>query len=226
MSYISVFDERMLLETQGQEEVIDSYVPDSKSNISDKSISGQIIGASSDEGYKRLLARKIFDKFMYGSRMSNVVQTVVVRCQDGMIDRDVQLLCYGKLNGGVNSLRTGSEITAEGKFDGKGRFIAKRMSVANAEVEIKTEIADVMVFIVPILILMAFILWYPLVSCLATADVGGKFSALTVPFAGGFLGTMYLIKKKARYFIPFWYRIKAGLVGGFALAILLAIVFH
>ncbi|MDD6155806.1 MAG: hypothetical protein PUB52_02105 [Lachnospiraceae bacterium] len=226
MNNMSVFNERMLLERAEPEEVVPSYVPVSHSYITDNSISGQIIGASSDDGYKRLWMRKVFDRVMYGSRMSNVVQTIVVRCQDGVVDRDVQLLCYGKLNGGVNSLRTGSEIIAEGKFDGKSRFIAKRMRVGNAEVEIKMEMADIMVFVVPILILIAIMLWNPLISLLPSAGVGGKLSALTLPFAGGFFGTMHLIKKKAGYFIPFRYRIKAGLAVGIILALLIAVLFH
>lgn len=225
MNSISVFDERMLLEKPDIEDVI-SCVPAGHSYISDNEISGQIIGASSDDGYKRIWVRKVFDRVVYGSRMSNVVQTVVVRCQDGVVDRDVQVLCYGKLNGGANSLRTGSEIVAEGKFDGRSRFIAKRMRVGNADVEIKMEMADIMVFVIPILLLIAVILWNPFISLISSADIGGKMSVLALPFVGGFLGTMRWIKKKAKYFIPFRYRIKAGLVVGIILAILMAVLFR
>lgn len=225
MNSISVFDERMLFEKSDTEDVI-TCVPAGHSYISDNEISGQIIGASSDDGYKRIWIRKVFDRVVYGARMSNVVQTVVVRCQDGVVDRDVQVLCYGKINGGANALRTGSEIVVEGRFDGRSRFIAKRMRVGNADVEIKIEMADIMVFVIPILLLMAIILWNPFISLISSADIGGKLSVLSVPFAGGFLGTRYLIKKKARYFLPFRYRIKAGLVVGVISAILMAVLFR
>lgn len=225
MNNISVFDESMLLEHSDADDV-DTYVPSSHFYITDDAISGQIIGTSSDEGYRRLLIRKLFDKIMYGSRMSNVVQTILVRCQDGAIDRDVQILCYGMLNGGINSLRTGAEIVADGKFDRRGRFVAKHMKVGNADVEIKMEMADIMVFIVPILLLTAVMLWNPIISSISSADLGGKLSALSVPFVGGFLGTSHLIKKKAKYFIPFRYRIKACLVVGVILATLMAMLFR
>lgn len=226
MSNISVFDEKMLLAPVDQDVVVADYIPESRSCIKEGSISGQIIGASSDEGYKRLWIRKLYDKLAYGTRMSNVVQTIIVRCQDGVVDRDVQILCYGRLNGGVNALRTGSEVAAEGKFDGKNRFIAKRMSVGNAEIEIKTEIADIMVYAIPIIILMVVMLWNPLIAIVASSDVGEKLSALALPFAGGLLGTMHMIKKTSKRFIPFTYRFKAGLAVGVLSAMLVAILFH
>lgn len=225
MTNISVFNEQMLLEQSDSEDVV-PCISDNHSYITDNIVSGQIIGASSGESYKRLWIRKLFDRVMYGSRMSNVVQTIVVRCQDGVVDKDVQILCYGKLNGGVNSLRTGSEIVAEGKFDGRSRFIAKHMRVGNADVEIKIEMADIMVFVAPILLMIAVMLCHPIISSISSDDLGGKLSALSVPLVGGFLGTSHFIKKKAKYYIPFRYRVKVSLVVGVILAIIMAMVFH
>ena len=222
MSDLNIFDEKMLLTTESGPDPVITYVPESRSYISDSQISGSIIGASQDDGFRRIGIRKVYDKLMYGSRMSNTVQTIIVRCQEGMVDRDVQVICYGKINGGASSLRTGSEISVDGKFDGKSRFVAKRMVVGGADVEIKVELADALIVLLPILLLAVILLWNPIVSM--ASSFTGALSSLSIPFIGGTAGTMHLIKKKSRYFIPFRYRVKVGLIVGTVLTIVMAIL--
>ena len=123
MNETKVFDESLLFHTSFEAPSVVETVPESRSYISVNAISGQIIGAAADNGYHRHYFRKLYDKFAYKSRMSDVVQTITVRCREGMVDKDVLVMCYGKINGGVTAIRTGSSIEAEGKFDRKNRFI-------------------------------------------------------------------------------------------------------
>ena len=224
MSNSNVFDESVLFGDGFELQEVVVPIAENKSYIATDSVSGQIVGASTGTEYRRLYIRKLYDKLVYGCRMSDTVNSIIVRCSEGVVDRDVQVLCYGKLNGGDTALRTGGELTATGKFDGKNRFIAKSMEVNRSAIEIKMEMQDLWIFVLPVLLIMLVAMWNPITEGLSTA--GGWMASLAVPFLGGMAGTMSVIKRKSRFFIPFRYRIKTGALVGIVLAVIVALITH
>lgn len=222
MNETKVFDESLLFHTSFEAPSVVETVPESRSYISVNAISGQIIGAAADNGYHRHYFRKLYDKFAYKSRMSDVVQTITVRCREGMVDKDVLVMCYGKINGGVTAIRTGSSIEAEGKFDRKNRFIAKRIRVNDSDIEIKTELSDLLIYLLPVILLGMILLWSPIKSVLS--GTAGRFLSVITAFGVGMFGILRLIRRRARYFIPYRFRIKAGLVAGLVLAVAVLIL--
>jgi hypothetical protein len=223
MSDTNVFDETKLLEIPEQSMPIAMSTAECGPYISVNSIRGKVIDSAADEGYRRNWLRKVYDKLIYGAHMSNTVQTIVLRSQNGAIDKDVQVLCYGKINGGPVSFHTGADIYVQGKFDGKNRFIAKKMQVGSASVEIKTELSDVLVILIPLMLLFVPLIWESLVS--AISNLESEWAWLIIPFIGGFTGAMHIIRKKCRYYIPFLHRVKVGVIVGIALALIFAIMF-
>lgn len=73
MSNANVFDESMLFDNKFElREVVDP-IAKSKSYIATDSVSGQVVGASTGTEYRRLYIRKLYDKLVYGCRMSDTI---------------------------------------------------------------------------------------------------------------------------------------------------------
>ena len=62
------------------------------------SVYGRIIGVSSDSTYKRLLLRKVYDKCVFGQKMSDMCNTIIVRTKNGEITKDIHVYLYGHLS--------------------------------------------------------------------------------------------------------------------------------
>lgn len=217
----NIFQESLFFNNEEEQIHVVEPLPESRSYIATDSLSGQIIGAATDEEYHRLFFRKIYDKFAFGARMSDKVHSIIVRCQEGVVDRDVQVLCYGCFNGGVTAIRTGGDIQALGRFDTKNRFIAKSITVNNSHIEIKTEFMDLLVYTLPVLIILLPLIFSAIGS--AVSGAAGLASSLAIPFIGGVIGTIHLMRK-TRFFIPLRYRLKAGLIGGIVLALVVSMI--
>lgn len=224
MSNSNIFDESMLFNDNFELQEIATPISDNKSYIATNMVSGQIVGASTGAEYHRLYIRKLYEKFVYGCRMSNSVNSIIVRCSEGIVDRDVHIICYGKLNGGDTALCTGGKLTATGKFDGKNRFIAKSMEVNCSEIEIKMEMHDLLLLMIPVLMLVLVIIWNPIMALLSS--LGRWMASLVVPFIGGMAGAISIIKRKSRFFIPFRYRLKIGAFAGIVLSVIVALITH
>ncbi len=188
-------------------------------------ILGTIVGVSSDNSYCRTMARRIFERIRYGASTSKELHCINVKCQEGQIDRCISVLCYGKILGGASSIRTGSAIVAQGSFDRRNRFVAKRINVDGAEVEIQREITDYA-------LLMALI---TIIACVLISNVigpalneyKGSITSLFVPFTGGMMGTFKLLRNKLGRIIPFSSKLKIGaVVGGLASVLWMYLLWH
>lgn len=190
--------------------------------VDDGIVCGRVIGASSDDNFHRLYVKKIWDRVVYGQHMSEIINSIYIRSDNGVVDRDTHIVIYGKIHGGAGVIRTGSNISAEGKMDRYNRFVAKRVNIDGTELQVQTEWADVSFFVIPLLILLAIVI-LRMVSP-ALVNMGQYLATLLIPFSAGFIGVLRLVEKKLRYYIPLGRRLKWALIGGSILSIITAMI--
>ncbi len=188
-------------------------------------ILGTIVGVSSDNSYCRTMTRRIFEKLRYGASTSKELHCINVKCQEGSIDKCIPILCYGKILGGASSIRTGSAIVAQGSFDRRNRFVAKRINVDGAEIEIQREITDY-AFLLALITIIACILISQVIGTVVN-EYKGSVTSLFVPFTGGMMGTFKLLRNKLGRIIPFSSKLKIGaVVGGLASVLWIYLLWH
>lgn len=190
--------------------------------VDDGIVCGRVIGASSDDNFHRLYVKKLWDRVVYGQHMSEIINSIYIRSDNGVVDRDTHIVIYGKIHGGAGVIRTGSNISAEGKMDRYNRFVAKRVNIDGTELQVQTEWADVSFFVIPLLILLVIVI-LRMVSP-ALVNMGQYLATLLIPFSAGFIGVLRLVGKKLRYYIPLGRRLKWALIGGGILSIIAAMI--
>lgn len=186
---------------------------------------GRIIGVSSDSTYRRIWLRKVFDKLIYGQRMSDTCNTIVVRCKEYETIKDIHIYLYGRLSGGISELKMGSAIKVTGKFDFRNRFMARSLLVDSVKIGVQYELLDITIWLVPILIILLYMLGITVVSSASKMGINNDFWMKEfIAFLGGFSISLKLIKKLLGYYVPFGKRIKWGTIAGFILMIIIAFI--
>lgn len=186
---------------------------------------GRIIGVSSDSTYKRIWLRKVFDKLIYGQRMSDTCNTIVVRCKEYETTKDIHIYLYGRLSGGISELKMGSVIRVTGKFDFRNRFMARSLLVDSVKIGVQYELLDITIWLVPMMTLLLYMLSITVVS--NSLKIGFNHDFWTkefIAFLGGFSASLKLIKKLFGYYVPFSKRMKWGTIGGLVLMIVIAFI--
>lgn len=172
-------------------------------------ISGKIIGVS-ESNYHRIWLRKVYDKLAYGQRMSDVVNTAIVRSKDGEGKVvDTHFYIYGKLGSGVSELKVGSNVTGKGRYDSKHRFLVRRLTCDGVLLNVQLEKNDILWWLFPALTL-AFLFLMPGMAetILQNSMVKETILRFLVLFLGIFAILMKLIGRKMRYRVSLGKRIK------------------
>lgn len=124
-------------------------------------IEGTVISAVNDAGYKRLPWEKLYDRYFYSQNVSNIQNSIYVRCVDinGNISNKT-IVMYGQIKGGIGMFRTGMKIKGEGKINSRKEFVAKSLMLEDgASVNTRTEPADIIYYFSPlILVLICFVI--------------------------------------------------------------------
>lgn len=122
---------------------------------SENIIEGTIISAVNDTGFRRLPWEKLYDRFFYSQNVSNIQNSIYVRCvdRDGNISNKT-VVKYGQIRGGIGMFRTGMRIKAEGKTNRRNEFVAKSLLLEdNIGVSTRTEFVDIIYYISPLLLI-------------------------------------------------------------------------
>lgn len=213
----NVFDERVIFSTP-IDDGISEITEESSVEVIDSRIQGRVVGCSTDSAYHRIFIRKIYDRFVFGQHMSDICNTLIVRCKNGDFFTDYHVYVYGKLAGGMSEVKVGSKATIYGKSDSKNRYLARKMQIDGVEISIQNEFWD-------------FGVWLVLLCCLLLL-CGGKslINSLHIDkyfaikellfFLAGVSGTLKLQKKMCRYYVPFSKRIKRAFFVGVFLMII------
>lgn len=194
--------------------------------ISDSKIVGRIIGVSSDSSYKRLFVRKVLDKLVYGQKMSDVCNTIIVRSKAGDDVTDAHIYLYGQMTGGIAELKIGSAIEAAGKFDSRNRFMARRICVDSVRICTQLEKDDLILYFAPMIMLLIYMLSSTIVSAISALAIGsevvGKWMML-------FLSSIYItycgIRKAFKYYLPFRVKLKLSVIAGTVMSIIFMLIF-
>lgn len=201
---------------------IDFRSDDAFEQVNDGIVCGRVIGASSDNNFHRLYVKKLWDCIVYGQHMSEIINSIYIRSSNGVVDQDTHIVIYGKIHGGAGVVRTGSNISAEGKMDRYNRFVAKRVSIDGTELQVQTEWTDVSLFVIPLLIIFA-IIGLRMISP-ALMNLGQYLTTLLIPFSAGFIGVLRFVGKKMRYYVPLSRRLKWALIGGSIFSVITAMI--
>lgn len=201
----------------------DTNPSNEKTKTQEKVLEGKIVSAVSDANYNRYFWTKLSDKYFYGQRVNNMLNTVIVRCKDTTgVEQDERIMWYGIIKGGIGELRTGMDIRAEGKFNQNNEFIATNIVTdTKAKVCMKYEIGDVIAVLFPLILALAFWSGKEMYGLVQTFNLCHVVYGLVLPISIGFSGTFLLMKNSRK---SFWKKCKWGLLAGVMLRIILWIV--
>lgn len=121
--------------------------------IDENVIEGTIISAVNDAGFRRLPWEKLCDKYFYSQKVSDIQNSIYVRCSDenGNISNRT-IIMYGQMKGGIGVFRTGMKIRGEGKTNGRNEFVAKSLLLEDGvRISPRTEVADIIYFFSPLI---------------------------------------------------------------------------
>lgn len=188
-----------------------------------KVLEGKIVSAVSDANFKRYFWTKLFDKYFYGQRVSNMLNTVIVRCKDTTgAEQDERVMWYGIIKGGIGELRTGMDIRVEGKFNKNEEFIAKNIVTdTKAKVGMKHEIGDIVAILFPLILALMFWSGKEMYGLVQTYNMCHVVYGLALPISIGFFATFLMMKNSRK---SFWKKCKWGLLAGVMLRIVLWII--
>lgn len=196
-----------------------------KDMVTDNTVEGRIIGVTSDASYKRLFARKVFDKLVYGQRMSDVCNTIIVRSKFGDEVLDTHVCLYGQTAAGIAEVKVGAVAEVNGKFDSRNRFMARQICVDGVRIATQIEMADILLWIAPVAILFFWYMIIIIADGISAMDAYNQlFTKIIVFFFGGCWTTFRGIKKLFRYYLPVGVRLKMSVIGGTIISIILAII--
>lgn len=188
------------------------------------SVYGRIIGVSSDSTYKRLLLRKVYDKCVFGQKMSDMCNTIILRTKNGEITKDIHVYLYGHLSGGISELKVGSKVEVIGRYDSRNRFMARRILVDSVQIRTQIEMVDIMLWIIPIMSIFFMFGFGCFLENIPT-NINKEFWFIEmIAFAGGYSISWKLLKKLFRYYIPFRKKIKCSFIGALIIAVVIAFI--
>lgn len=193
---------------------------------SDNKVVGRIIGVSSDSSYKRLFVRKVLDKFVYGQKMSDVCNTIIVRSKAGDDVTDAHIYVYGQMAGGIAELKVGSALEADGKFDSRNRFMARKIYVDSVRICTQFENEDLLLWLVPMIMLFIYIVINTVISGISTVIIGNE---VVVKWLMLFLTSFYVtyrgMRKAFKYYLPFRIKLKLSVIAGTVMSIIFMMIF-
>ena len=213
----NVFDESIIF-SNPIDEGISEITEESTVEVVDSRIQGIVVGCSTDSAYHRIFIRKIYDRLIFGQHMSEVCNTLIVRCKNGDFSTDYHVYVYGKLAGGMSEVKVGSKATIYGKFDSKNRYMAKEMQIDGVGIAIQNEFWDYGLWLVMLCCLLLLCGGTSLINRLHIDTYFALKEFLF--FLAGVGGTMKLQKKICRYYVPFSKRIKRAFFVGVLLMII------
>ena len=218
----SIFEERLF----GEEERVEANET-AYDCVSDTHISGKIIGAASDSCYKRTFIRKVYDKVRFHQRMSNTVNTVVVRSKVGAENIvDTHCYFYGNLHGGISQIKVGSMVEGRGIYDSKKRLMLRELSCDSVILTTQLERADIMVWLLPFAMLLLIMIFHGMHgSAINNVEIKNTIIKFFVFFAGGFLVIMKIIGRQLRFRVPFGKKIKICGIASIVISTFLTTIF-
>lgn len=221
------FDENIFKaeEVTSTESMSDTFLKEEITLSEADKIYGRIIGVSSDSTYKRLLIRKIYDKCVFGQRISDMCNTIIIRCKKDEIVKDIHVYLYGHLSGGISELKVGSRAEVTGKFDSRNRFMARNILVDSVHIQTQIEMADIMLWLIPGLSIFLLFWSEYFINNLSNFNINKEFLlAEVIAFLGGFATTWKVLKKIFRYYVPFGRKIKCSLIGALVMMVVIALI--
>ncbi|MGN0496384.1 MAG: hypothetical protein ACI4GW_09195 [Lachnospiraceae bacterium] len=202
----------------------------SKYDANKSYIEGTIVSATDNAGYRRFLWERVFDRYYYSQHVNDTQNTIYVRCIDengNVINK--KIVFYGQVRGGIGIFPTGMKIKGEGKYNRKNEFMARSLVVEdNIAVGIRTEMADIMYYFSPLLVVSLIFVLFNVVIFFRPVLNGQYLEWLLLSIVGGFGISYYIIGRITR--IPIVNRIRTsfwiGIILGFVIFFLgLSILF-
>lgn len=178
---------------------------------SDNLISGHIIGVSTDSMYKRTFFRKVHDKLFFNQRMSDVINTVIVRSMVNDTSIDSYFYIYGKILGGISQLKVGGYVYGKGKYDSGNRFMVNELKCDSVNITTQIEKDDVLLVLSPLFVLLIGFLVSMFFSGYNTSgEYASVILKFVVSFMACFAGVGKFLRSKFRYILSFGKRMKIG----------------
>lgn len=160
-------------------------------------IEGTIISTIENVGYRRFLWEKIIDRYFYSQHVNDTQNTIYVQCMDqnGNISNK-KIFFYGQVRGGIGIFRTGMRIKGEGRYNRQNEFMAKSLVVDdNIIVRFRTEAADIMYFLSPLLFVLLIYTLFNAVNLFQSTTSNQNLKWLLFCIAG-VLGIFYYITRR------------------------------
>lgn len=163
-------------------------------------VEGTVISAINDAGYRRLPWEKLYERYAYSQNVSNIQNSIYVRCVDknGNVSNKT-IIKYGQIRGGIGLFRTGMRIKAEGKVNKRNELMAKKLILEdNISVSTRTEMADIIYYASPLLLILIGILIFNIKEIFKGIISSGYLKWYFISVIGTFFATFFLIGRVVR----------------------------
>ena len=167
---------------------------------SEDEIEGTIINAVNDSGFRRLPWEKLYDRYFYSQNVSDIQNSIYVRCVDGTGNiSNKTIVMYGQIRGGIGIFRTGMKIRGEGKTNNRNEFVAKSLLLEDGvTVTTQTEPADIIYYFSPLILVIICLLVGNLTSLMKAVISSRYIKWYFFSIIGSFFVSYYTIGRVIR----------------------------
>ena len=178
----------------------DTYSYSVNEATNENEIEGTIINAVNDSGFRRLPWEKLYDRYFYSQNVSDIQNSIYVRCVDGTGNiSNKTIVMYGQIRGGIGIFRTGMKIRGEGKINSRNEFVAKSLLLEDGvTVSTQTEPADLIYYFSPLILVILCLLVGNLTSLMKAVISSRYIKWYFFSIIGSFFVSYYAIGRVIR----------------------------